>query len=90
MIVRTIIHVLPSVKVPLWDSCLSRVGDRLLDLSDIIFSQKANTQIRIDVERLSQYLSKIIAHTFNFTKGNYQFLTALNVFTSDSENVLIF
>ena len=90
MVVRAVIHVLPPVEIPLWDPCPSRVGDCLLYLANIVFSQKTNAHVRIDGERLSQHLSEIIAYTLNFTKGNYQFLTTLNVFTSDSENVLIF
>jgi hypothetical protein len=34
-------------------------------------------------------LSKIIAYTFNFTKGNNQFLAALNVLSGDSEDMFI-
>ena len=89
MVIRAVIIILPPVEVPLWDPCPRRVGDRLLDLADIVFSQKTNTHVRVDVERLNQHLSKIIAYTFNFTKGNYQFLAALNVLSSDSEDMFI-
>jgi hypothetical protein len=89
MIVRAVIHAFPPVEVPLWDPYSSRVGDRLLDLADIVFSQKTNTHVRVNVQRLNQHLSKIIAYTFNFTNGNYQFLTALNVLSGDSEDVFI-
>jgi hypothetical protein len=89
VIVRAVIHVLPPVEVPLRDPCPSRVRDRLLDLADIVFSQKTNTYVGVNVERLNQHLSKIIAYTFNLTKGNYQFLAALNVLSGDSEDMFV-
>jgi hypothetical protein len=89
VIVRAVIHVLPPIEVPLWDPYPSRVRDRLLDLADIVFSQKTNTHVGVNVERLNYHLSKIIAYTFNFTKSNYQFLAAFNVLSGDSEDMFI-
>ena len=89
MIVRAVIHVLPPIEVPLWDAHFGRVGDRLLDVADLAFSQKTNTNVKVNIKRLSQHLSKIVPHAFNFTEGDNQFLAAINVLASDSEDVFI-
>src|SRR5262245_55238981 len=89
MVGRSIIHVLPAIKVPLRDARLGRVGYALLNFTKLPVCQKPNSFVGADVECLSQNLSKIVTYAFYLTDGNNYLLAALNVLAGDSKDVLI-